>query len=66
MKKKERELPLDSVLNPEIRMSTDFHFRQAFLDEDAYAGDSLGEHTAIEQANEYLADEELQQIFHNS
>jgi hypothetical protein len=64
--KKERELPLDSVLNPEMRMSTDFHFHQAFLNEETYAGDSVGEHTAIEQANEYLAAEEIQQVFHNS
>lgn len=65
MEKKKRELPLDTVLNPEMRMSTDFHFRQTFLDEEAYAGGSVGEHTSIEQANEYLAEEEIKQIFHN-
>ncbi|QPA31594.1 hypothetical protein [Thermaerobacillus caldiproteolyticus] len=64
--KEERELPLDSVLNPEMRMSTDFHFHQIFLNEEAYAGDSIGEHTAVEQANEYLAEEEIGQAFHNS
>jgi hypothetical protein len=47
-------------------LSTDFQFRQAFLSEEAYAGDSIAEHTAIEQANEYLAEEELNQIFNNS
>jgi len=64
--KKDRELPLDTVLNPEVRLSTDFHFRQAFLDEEAYAGGSVAEHTAIEQANEHLAEEEIKQTFYNS
>jgi hypothetical protein len=60
------EIPMDSVLNPGVRLSTDFQFRQAFLAEEAYAGDSVAEHTAIEQANEYLAEEDLNQIFNNS
>jgi hypothetical protein len=67
MKEKDKqELPLDSVLNPGVRLSTEFQFRQTFLPEETYAGDSIAEHTAIEQANEYLAEEDLQQIFTNS
>lgn len=62
---KSKELPLDTVLNPEFRLSTDFHFRQAFFDEAAYAGGSVAEHTAIEQANEYLTEKEIKQTFFN-
>jgi hypothetical protein len=60
-----REMPFEPTLHPEFRISTDFHFQQAFLNEETYAGGSIGEHTAIEQANEYLAEEEIQQTFHN-
>ncbi|MBA2872039.1 hypothetical protein HNQ85_002329 [Anoxybacillus calidus] len=66
IEKDKQEIPMDSVLNPGVRLSTDFQFRQAFLSEEAYAGDSIAEHTAIEQANEYLAEEELNQTFMNS
>ncbi|BDG48496.1 MULTISPECIES: hypothetical protein [Parageobacillus] len=69
MMKKEnekKEMPFGPTLQPEFRMSTDFHFHQAFLNEETYAGDSVGEHTALEQANEYLAEEEIRQIFDNS
>jgi hypothetical protein len=66
IEKDKQEIPVDSVLNPGIRLSTDFQFRQAFLSEEAYAGGSVAEHTAVEQANEYLADEEIKQIFNNS
>jgi hypothetical protein len=66
IEKDKQEIPVDSVLNPGVRLSTDFQFRQAFLSEEAYAGDSIAEHTAIEQANEYLAEEELNQTFTNS
>jgi hypothetical protein len=61
-----REMPFEPTLHSEFRMSTDFHFQQVFLNEETYAGDSVAEHTAIEQANEYLAEEEIQQVFHNS
>ncbi|RAK19512.1 hypothetical protein B0I26_106136 [Anoxybacillus vitaminiphilus] len=64
--KDKQEIPMDSVLNPGVRLSTDFQFRQAFLPEEAYAGDSVAEHTVIEQANEYLAEEGVNQIFNNS
>jgi len=60
---KGQELPVDTVLNPELRLSTDFHFRQAFFDEAAYAGGSVAEHAAIEQTNEYLAEKEIKQTF---
>jgi hypothetical protein len=36
------------------------------MNEETYAGDSVGEHTALEQANEYLAAKEIGQIFENS
>ncbi|ANB61149.1 hypothetical protein [Anoxybacteroides amylolyticum] len=62
---KSKELPLDTVLNPELRLSTDFHFWQAFFDETVNAGDSIAEHTAIEQANEYLAEKAIEQTFFN-
>ncbi|GAJ39555.1 hypothetical protein [Saccharococcus caldoxylosilyticus] len=61
-----REMPFEPALHSEFRMSTDFHFQQAFMNEEAYAGDSVGEHTALEQANEYLAAKEVHQIFDNS
>ena len=61
-----REMPFEPTLHSEFRMSTDFHFQQVFLNEETYAGDSVAEHTAIEQAKEYLAEEEIQQVFHNS
>jgi len=66
MSEKKKEIPLDTVLNPQMRTSVEFQFRQAFFPEEVYAGDSVAEHTALEQANEYLADEDLKQIFHNS
>jgi hypothetical protein len=53
-------------LHSEFRMSTDFHFQQAFMNEETYAGDSVGEHTELEQANEYFAAKEIHQVFHNS
>lgn len=61
-----KEMPFGPTLQPEIRMSTDFHFHQAFLPEETYAGDSVEEHKALEQANEYLAEEEILQLFNNS
>ncbi|ANB57293.1 hypothetical protein GFC29_3554 [Anoxybacillus sp. B7M1] len=66
MQNSRKEWPLDSVLNSEVRISTDFHFYQAFFDEAGYADSSTAEHTAIKQANEYLAEEERYPIFYYS
>ncbi|KXG10095.1 hypothetical protein PNH38_09615 [Anoxybacillus rupiensis] len=66
MQNSRKELPLDSVLNPEVRISTDFHFYQAFFDEVGYADSSNAEHKAIKQANEYLAEEERYPVFYYS
>jgi hypothetical protein len=67
MKEQEKsEMPFEPVLHSEYRMSTDVHFQQAFMNEETYAGDSVGEHTELEQANEYFAAKEIHQVFHNS
>ncbi|EID43633.1 hypothetical protein [Parageobacillus thermoglucosidasius] len=63
---KKTEMPFAPMLQPEFRISTDFHFHPAFLNEEAYAGDSIGEHTVLEEVNEYLAEGEIKQLFDNS
>ncbi|WP_445613636.1 hypothetical protein [Geobacillus sp. YF-1] len=64
MKKDKSELP--EVMPAEFRVSTDLHFEQWGMNEEMYAGDSVGEHTALEQANEYLAMKEIGQTFENA
>lgn len=57
---------LSELIPAEFRVSTDLHFEQSWMNEETYAGDSVGEHTALEQANEYLAMKEIGQTFENS
>lgn len=64
MEKKKDSLP--ELISAEFRVSTDLHFEQSWMNEETYAGDSVGEHTALEQANEYLAMKEIGQTFENS
>lgn len=64
MEKKKDSLP--ELIPAEFRVSTDLHFEQWWMNEETYAGDSVGEHTALEQANEYLAMKEIGQTFENS
>ncbi|MCK7605492.1 hypothetical protein L3V64_003785 [Geobacillus stearothermophilus] len=63
MEKKKDSLP--ELIPAEFRVSTDLHFEQSWMNEETYAGDSVGEHTALEQANEYLAMKEIGQTFEN-
>ncbi|MGJ3204293.1 hypothetical protein [Geobacillus thermoleovorans] len=64
MEKNQGDLP--ELMPAEFRVSTDLHVEQWSMNEETYAGDSVGEHTALEQANEYLAMKEIGQTFENS
>ncbi|MBB6281689.1 hypothetical protein [Geobacillus subterraneus] len=64
MEKRNDDLP--ELMPAEFRVSTDLHFEQWWMNEETYAGDSVGEHTALEQANEYLAAKEIGQTVENS
>ncbi|OKO96203.1 hypothetical protein RA955_05930 [Geobacillus proteiniphilus] len=64
MEKNKSNLP--ELMPAEFRVSTDLHVEQWSMNEETYAGDSVGEHTALEQANEYLAAKEISQTFENS
>ncbi len=49
MEKNQGDLP--ELMPAEFRVSTDLHVEQWSMNEETYAGDSVGEHTALEQAN---------------
>lgn len=63
---KMEEIPKGTALNPEYVMTSAFHSNFILQDDSVYAGESVDEHTSIENANEYLAKKELGQINNNS
>lgn len=60
------DIPKNTPLNPVFGMSNALDTNNPFLSESAYAGNSVDEHTTLEQANSYLAEKELGQINENS
>ncbi|WP_453990562.1 hypothetical protein [Bacillus nitroreducens] len=60
------DIPMNTPLNPVFGMSNTLDTNNPFLSESAYAGNSIDEHTTLEQANAYLAEKELGQINENS
>jgi len=64
-KEKSNDIPGTTPLNPVFGMNTSLDTNNPFKSEATYAGDSVDEHTTIEQANEYLAEKEIKQVFEN-
>ncbi|THE12633.1 hypothetical protein E1I69_10590 [Bacillus timonensis] len=60
------DIPMNTPLNPVFGMSNSLDTTNPFLSESVYAGNSVDEHTTLEQANAYLAEKELGQINENS
>ncbi|MFS0864087.1 hypothetical protein [Fredinandcohnia sp. 179-A 10B2 NHS] len=60
------DIPATTPLNPVFGMSNALDTKNPFLTESVYAGDSVDEHTTLEQANAYIADKELGQLNENS
>ncbi|MFT4414851.1 hypothetical protein ACLM5H_13410 [Fredinandcohnia humi] len=60
------DIPMNTPLNPVFGMSNALDTNNPFLSESVYAGNSVDEHTTLEQANAYIADKELTQINENS
>ncbi|MEH7235577.1 hypothetical protein [Bacillus sp. JJ1562] len=60
------DIPMNTPLNPVFGMSNALDTNNPFLSESVYAGNSIDEHTTLEQANAYLAQKELGQINENS
>ncbi|RFB18344.1 hypothetical protein DZB84_05385 [Bacillus sp. HNG] len=60
------DIPMNTPLNPVFGMSNSLDTNNPFLSESVYAGNSIDEHTTLEQANAYLAEKELGQINENS
>lgn len=60
------DIPLNTPLNPVFGMSNAIDTNNPFLSESVYAGNSIDEHTTLEQANAYLAEKEIGQINENS
>ncbi|MFC3882199.1 hypothetical protein ACFOU2_01120 [Bacillus songklensis] len=58
---KEKEILTDTPLNPEISIRSDLNSENPFGSRSYYAGDSVDEHKKLEEANQYIAEEELQQ-----
>lgn len=59
------EIPLNTSLNPVFSVTNDLDTNNPFESEAAYSGDSVDEHVTIEQANAYLAEKEIMQVFDN-
>ncbi|WP_456275945.1 hypothetical protein [Bacillus sp. AK128] len=58
---KENEIPLGTPLNPQMTVTAAFdHFSGSNM------GDSVDEHIAVEEGNEYLAEKEIMQVYNNS
>ncbi|WP_458414395.1 hypothetical protein ACNQFZ_05890 [Schinkia sp. CFF1] len=62
--KLETEISLDTPLNPHISLGVDTDI-MAPSGKDYITGESVDEHRIVEQANEYLAEEEIKQQFEN-
>jgi hypothetical protein len=59
------EILNSTPLNPMFGMTTDLDTNNPFVSESVYAGDSVDEHVTIEEANSYLAEKEIHQVFDN-
>lgn len=62
--KLETEISLDTPLNPGISLGVDTDI-MAPSGKDYITGESVDEHRIVEQANEYIAEEEIKQQFEN-
>ncbi|WP_077617195.1 hypothetical protein [Bacillus sinesaloumensis] len=60
------DMPMNTPLNPVFGMSNTLDTNNPFLSESVYAGNSIDEHTTLEQANAHLAEKEIGQINENS
>ena len=63
--KNEREIPMTTSLNPVFGMTADLDTNNPFESEAVYAGDSIDEHVTLEEANAYIAEKEIKQVFEN-
>jgi len=64
--KNKREIPTTKSINSAaFGMSTDLDTNNPFESEAVYAGDSVDEHVTLEEANTYLAEKEIKQVFEN-
>ncbi|WP_078548298.1 hypothetical protein [Litchfieldia alkalitelluris] len=59
------DIPQSTPLNPMVGMSTDLDTNNPFESESTYAGDSVDEHVTLEQANSYLAEKDIKQVYDN-
>ncbi|MCA1030949.1 hypothetical protein LCL95_07950 [Bacillus timonensis] len=60
-----KEMPMNTPLNPVFSMSSELNTNNPFESEASYAGNSVNEHVAMEEANEFLAEKEISQVFEN-
>jgi hypothetical protein len=58
---KGREILTDTPLNPEMSIRSDLNSEDPFGSRSYYAGDSVDEHKKMEEANQSIAEAELQQ-----
>ncbi|WP_064094288.1 hypothetical protein [Rossellomorea aquimaris] len=64
-KKKEAEMEMDTALNPEFTMKSD---TSTFKENEVNAytpGDSVNEHSQVEEGNEFIAGKEIGQQIEN-
>ncbi len=62
---KNKEIPHSTPLNPMFGMTADLDTNNPFESEAVYAGDSVDEHVTLEEANAYLAEKEIKQVYDN-
>ncbi|MBD8067612.1 hypothetical protein [Bacillus sp. PS06] len=63
--KANKEMPSSTPLNPMVGMTAGLDTNNPLVSEATYAGDSLDEHVTMEEANSYLAEKEINQVFDN-
>lgn len=66
MSKDPNDILKGTALNPVMGMTEDLDTSNPYESESMYAGDSVDEHVTIEQANQYLGEKEIKQVYDNS
>lgn len=60
-KKNQRELPLDTPLNPRYSVGLDVDLGNPVSSSEFYTGDSINEHRIVETANGVIGEKEIEQ-----